>query len=161
MDDEGCRTPDRGVGTCLPINSCQPILDVFMESPRPMPDRLVEYLRSFQCGVFNGQAKVCCPDGPIVNALVSGYPDVSGHRNLGLLPRDVCGQDIDEDKIIGGNKTGVFEFPWMALISYRTGGAVDGDGCFGVVARVGDREVVVSSVLRGVSNEAKGDYVFV
>ncbi|KAG7297997.1 hypothetical protein JYU34_018756 [Plutella xylostella] len=46
----------------------------------------------------------------------SGPPDVSGHRNLKLLPEH-CGE-IDEDRIIGGNRTHLFEMPWMVLLSY-------------------------------------------
>lgn len=82
---------------------------------------MVAYLRRFQCGVEGGIVKVCCPNAPIVNGLVGGFPDVKNHRNLNLLPLDKCGLDSGEDKIVGGNKTGVFEFPWMALISYQTG----------------------------------------
>lgn len=45
-------------------------------------------------------------------------PDISNHQNIDLLPKR-CGNG-DEDKLIGGNRTGIFEFPWMALLSYRT-----------------------------------------
>lgn len=121
MDDDGCRTPDRGVGTCISIHNCQPVLDLLQESPKPLSQRIVSYLRRYQCGVENGVVKVCCPDGPIVNGLVGALPDVKNHRNLNLLPLDKCGLESEEDKIIGGNRTGVFEFPWMALISYQTG----------------------------------------
>lgn len=121
VDDDGCRTPDRGVGTCIPIRDCPPILDLLADSPKPLPQRIVLYLRRFQCGVEDGAVKVCCPSGPIVNVLVGGLPNIKNHRNLNLLPIDKCGLETEEDKIIGGNKTGVFEFPWMALISYQTG----------------------------------------
>lgn len=46
-------------------------------------------------------------------------PSVARHRNLKLL-NDGCGE-FEEDRIIGGNKTGLLEFPWMALISTDEG----------------------------------------
>lgn len=46
-------------------------------------------------------------------------PDVTRHPNLRLLDHDLCGP-ISQQKIFGGNKTGVFDFPWMALIAYQT-----------------------------------------
>lgn len=48
----------------------------------------------------------------------TALPDVSNHRNLRLLDTVLC-QDLTQEKIFGGNKTGVLEFPWMALIAYR------------------------------------------
>lgn len=121
MDDDGCRTPDRGVGTCINIRSCSPILTLLEESPKPLSPELVSYLRRFNCGSENGVVKVCCPEGPINNKFSSRPPDVSRHKNLRLLPLDACGVANSDDKIVNGNKTGVFEFPWMALISYYIG----------------------------------------
>lgn len=46
-------------------------------------------------------------------------PDVSQHRNLGLLPSN-CGP-IEDNKIVGGNRTRLFEMPWMVLLSYNSG----------------------------------------
>ncbi|XP_063387148.1 phenoloxidase-activating factor 3-like [Cydia fagiglandana] len=44
--------------------------------------------------------------------------DVRNHRNFRLLPTD-CGV-IEDDKIWGGNRTRLFEMPWMVLISYNS-----------------------------------------
>lgn len=46
-------------------------------------------------------------------------PDVSNHPNLRLLNQN-CGR-ITDTKIIGGNRTSINEFPWMALIAYDIG----------------------------------------
>ncbi|KAI8425106.1 hypothetical protein MSG28_006961 [Choristoneura fumiferana] len=46
-------------------------------------------------------------------------PDVSRHQNLRLLPTN-CGP-IEDNKIFGGNRTGLFEMPWMVLLSYNSG----------------------------------------
>ncbi|GBP04042.1 CLIP domain-containing serine protease 2 [Eumeta japonica] len=43
-------------------------------------------------------------------------PDVSQHNNLRKLPRN-CGA-TEEERIWGGNRTGLFEMPWMVLIAY-------------------------------------------
>lgn len=43
-------------------------------------------------------------------------PDISRHRNLRLLPKN-CGI-LEDNRILGGNKTALFEMPWMVLISY-------------------------------------------
>ncbi|XP_037294219.1 serine protease grass-like [Manduca sexta] len=43
----------------------------------------------------------------------------ANHRNIGLLPTD-CGS-IESDRIIGGNRTRLFEMPWMVLLSYQSG----------------------------------------
>lgn len=46
-------------------------------------------------------------------------PDIQGHRNLDLLPRN-CGQFSDDFRIWGGNRTFLFEMPWMVLIAYNS-----------------------------------------
>ena len=59
-------------------------------------------------------------------------PDVSNHKNLNLLDHDLCGP-ITEQKIFGGNKTGVSEFPWMALLGYEKDGQYFGFQCAGTI----------------------------
>lgn len=46
-------------------------------------------------------------------------PDIRGHRNLDILPRN-CGQFTDDFRIWGGNRTFLFEMPWMVLIAYNS-----------------------------------------
>lgn len=43
-------------------------------------------------------------------------PDVRDHRNFNLLPTQ-CGP-VEGERIFGGNRTRLFEMPWMVLISY-------------------------------------------
>lgn len=45
--------------------------------------------------------------------------DLTQHRNLKLLPFDTCG-DSTTERISNGNKTGLFEFPWMAMLQYKS-----------------------------------------
>lgn len=58
-------------------------------------------------------------------------PDVTNHPNLRLLD-ERCGPIIQQ-KVIGGNKTGVFEFPWMALIAYDVGKPTPEFRCGGTI----------------------------
>nr|XP_026494275.1 CLIP domain-containing serine protease 2-like isoform X1 [Vanessa tameamea] len=43
-------------------------------------------------------------------------PNIQYHRNLDLLPND-CGP-IEGERVFGGNRTRLFEMPWMVLLSY-------------------------------------------
>ncbi|XP_014372101.2 CLIP domain-containing serine protease 2 [Papilio machaon] len=85
----------------------------------------IQQLRNALCG-FESVHKVCCSDflpsrfdGNYAienNALTSG-DEIENHRNIRLLPTE-CG-DVDGNRIIGGTSAGLYEFPWLALISYR------------------------------------------
>lgn len=44
--------------------------------------------------------------------------DIESHPNIGLLSR-ACG-NIEDNRIWGGNRTQLFEMPWMALLSYQS-----------------------------------------
>lgn len=116
-----CKTPHQQNGICTPIYSCQPILDFLDKIPQPIPPEISDYLKSYHCGFEDKSPKVCCPPKPIHfdNDQKPAFPDVSRHRNIDLLPKN-CGYINYDDKIVNGNKTGLFEFPWMALLSYQT-----------------------------------------
>lgn len=55
----------------------------------------------------------------LTNVNNNSPPDIRGHRNLDLLPR-LCGPFSDDFRIWGGNKTYLFEMPWMVLIAYNS-----------------------------------------
>ncbi|XP_044746566.1 serine protease grass-like [Coccinella septempunctata] len=130
IDDDGCNTPFRGYGSCVGIYSCQPLVTFLRNAPRPLSRENADLIRSYQCGFEQTNIKVCCPSDPGEIARLVGSssggggdgdpeaPDVSSHRNLRLLPED-CGRLSTDERIINGNQTGLFEFPWMALLSYR------------------------------------------
>lgn len=74
------------------------------------------FLRQSQCG-FNGFSPlVCCPETTLLR------PAAVRSEKL-VLPKSVlpkpptCGNDL-EDRIFGGTKTSIFEFPWFALLKY-------------------------------------------
>lgn len=65
------------------------------------------YIISSQCG-YDNENLVCCP--------ISSQP-VSNENNANLPEPGICGvQTID--KIYGGEKAFIGEFPWMALLEY-------------------------------------------
>lgn len=120
MDDEGCRTPNRGVGTCIPVKQCKPIVEFIQQANQAkLSTNTIELLQRYQCGFEGNSVKVCCPDDPTPIGKVPP-PDVSNHPNIGLLPFS-CGLHTFKDRIIGGNRTSLFEYPWMALLNYDTG----------------------------------------
>lgn len=75
--------------------------------------------------------KVCCSDFEVINTkfasiianpikahlqAVDNKVDLTRHYNIQLLPY-FCGVQT-EDRIMGGDLADLYEFPWMALISY-------------------------------------------
>ncbi|KAF5293940.1 hypothetical protein FQA39_LY13645 [Lamprigera yunnana] len=131
VDDMGCRTPTLGVGNCIPIKECKIIIDLLLHTSS-IPAWMSEELSLYQCG-FSGQStKVCCPYRK--SDLDYFYvklrePDVGNrnflrHPNLDLLPKD-CGPFQYGDRIVNGELSGLFEFPWMALLSYKTKNGID------------------------------------
>lgn len=70
------------------------------------------------CGLVNSNTpKVCCED------LSSTFnkDSLSNHENFHLLPMDICGPISHVTRITEGGKAKPREFPWMALIAYKTG----------------------------------------
>lgn len=56
----------------------------------------------------------------VVQSNMDDPPNVMNHPNLRLLDHHICGP-ITQKKLLGGNKTSVLEYPWMALIAYDVG----------------------------------------
>lgn len=141
---ERCVTPLNKSGVCINLRNCQPLIDILRQT-RPLPQESLDFLRNSQCGFEGNYPKVCCeqqqeptpapsvtiaPERPSPQAAIPNPPDVSNHPNLQLLNHDVCGP-VTQQKIFGGNKTGVFDFPWMALIAYDIGKSVPEFRCGG------------------------------
>ncbi|XP_028137604.1 phenoloxidase-activating factor 3-like [Diabrotica virgifera virgifera] len=125
VDDDGCRTPTGGAGHCIPLRQCKPMINVLRTAKRPLSPSISKQLNAYYC---NFTKSVCCPQEPIIlqDDSVTEVPqrpqlppDVSNHRNLNLLPSD-CGYLDLNDRIRNGQDADLNEFPWMALLSYRT-----------------------------------------
>ncbi|XP_046746133.1 melanization protease 1-like isoform X2 [Diprion similis] len=130
--EEPCQTVSGTTGDCVNINHCDQLRQL-LNQRRPLPSSTFSILQKSQCGFEGFMPKVCCPrntqpaptttnvtDVPNVSNEIPSPPDVTNHPNLRLLDNVRCGPII-EPKIVGGNKTTVFEFPWMALIAYDVG----------------------------------------
>lgn len=102
-----CVTPTQQQGLCQYLRSCNSLFNLLLKGASLSPSERTHLSRS-QCGYTNGSPLVCCPDslqtGPKIGA--------------SLLPEPgVCGISTD-NRIIGGTKTALDEFPWMVLLQY-------------------------------------------
>lgn len=117
-------------GQCVPMTECKQL------SSLPKPEA-IEFLRKFHCGFEGRTPKVCCPnspsetpwtppdtpqyrppvrnDKPQAQRLPSGW---ESHLNARLIPADQCGIDNSE-RIWGGNRTDMEQYPWTALFQYQ------------------------------------------
>ncbi|KAJ8979419.1 hypothetical protein NQ317_002199 [Molorchus minor] len=122
---KSCSTPDGKSGQCIPILECQPIID-YVNAEKPLTPSVRTKLARYTCGVQDGVTKVCCPSGKIqvLTVEIPPPPDVTGHKNLHLLPEE-CGLIFSGNKIRNGEDAEFNEFPWMALLSYKTANGPD------------------------------------
>lgn len=132
---------EAGAGICVPLLQCQHIIDEVRRAGNPIPPHMRMKLQRLTCGYEDKNPMVCCVSsgnterpatqtfvlGPVSGEDVepftratlenkNGPIGVESHPNLGLLPMQ-CGS-IESDRINGGNRTQLFEMPWMVLLSY-------------------------------------------
>jgi transmembrane serine protease 9 len=124
----GCR------GQCVPIQECKQLLSLLKE--KPLQPETIAILRQSQCGFEGTNPKVCCPNSPSEtprpSVVTAGYrPPVrtnepqaqtmpsgwESHPNARLIPADQCGID-NSQRIWGGNRTDMEQYPWTALFQY-------------------------------------------
>lgn len=116
-DKSRCQTPHGVFGNCIPVRQCRPMVQALYAVGRPVPQTITQEVNRYVCSYNNQVVHICCPNGPIV---LQTPPDVSHHRNIRLLPRDCGYLDTANDRIRNGQNANLNEFPWMALLSYRT-----------------------------------------
>nr|CAD7198180.1 unnamed protein product [Timema douglasi] len=98
---------------------------------RGLPKELEVMSYRSQCGFVGRNPLVCCElssrpvittQPPVVLSEKLSEPpkDVTGDFRLSFLPRRICGKKGTANRIIGGNKTAINEYPWMALVGYST-----------------------------------------
>ncbi|CAG9789266.1 unnamed protein product [Diatraea saccharalis] len=121
-------------------------MDEIRRGGNPMPFHLKMKLIDRSCGFESKDPVVCCTplsgnstsvtSDPVVTVTTSstkgvtlnppddanikirfGLPNVENHPNLRLLPTKKCGI-FEDDRIVGGNVTELFEMPWMVLLVY-------------------------------------------
>ncbi|XP_033228690.1 serine protease 7-like isoform X2 [Belonocnema kinseyi] len=131
---EYCFTPLERLGRCINIKKCDSLIAILRRG-KPIPELSVDLLRKSYCGNEGKDPKVCCEQESLNTDRPTSItteeknteelsdipepPDVSNHPNLRLLDHESCGPVV-QSKIFGGKRTGVLDFPWMALISYKT-----------------------------------------
>lgn len=123
IDDEGCRTPDSGVGICIRITDCKIIYN-YIEQTNDISDRITSEIKEYACGYDGDMVKVCCPSKLPLHwtQTISRMGDDSQHRNIKLLPpRSECGKSNTLNRIINGNVTELFEYPWATVLKYQRG----------------------------------------
>ncbi|KAL6256344.1 hypothetical protein P5V15_012461 [Pogonomyrmex californicus] len=123
-----------GSANCINIRDCPAIVEI-LRGPRPLSAEVLQTLRNSQCGYQGNDPMVCCPGQtpttPTTTTtttttrteesnVVPPPPDVTDHPNMRLLDHQICGT-ANQRRVINGNKTAVFQYPWMALIAYDTG----------------------------------------
>lgn len=123
-ESDSCKTPDSKQGQCIDLKSC-PVLLSLLTMTRPLPSEVIDFLRNSQCGFSGNSPMVCCPVSTpstteAAKPAVQDPPDVSSHPNLRLLPLNICGP-VFTSKIFNGNRTVLFQYPWMALVRYNKG----------------------------------------
>ncbi|XP_053998004.1 CLIP domain-containing serine protease B4-like [Hylaeus anthracinus] len=155
---DSCISPRNIPGRCINVHSCQRVINI-LQQQKPLSSEIVLYLKSLQCGTEGNSPKVCCEQQqtpaaptPTIQSPIPSPPDVSNHPNLRLLNEDICGP-ATVPKLIGGERTGVLDFPWMALVAYDTGNGIPEFRCGGTV--INKRYVMtaahcVTSLPRGV-----------
>nr|XP_022902326.1 uncharacterized protein LOC111415067 [Onthophagus taurus] len=65
IDDRGCRTPDGYTGDCIPINDCQPMVDLL--SKHPLNETYRIHFKKYYCSFKNSVLSVCCPSELRIN----------------------------------------------------------------------------------------------
>lgn len=118
--NEKCTTPSGNGGKCIKIDNCSELKMRIKDNP--------DLVRKSTCSFMEKTPLVCCPDGSdaleetIIHTTMrtpAYVPTTTPKPSNNLLPKtDSCGL-YQEDRIIGGNVTGMDEFPWTVLIEYK------------------------------------------
>lgn len=123
-----CITPNGLNGRCIGIRQCSPLLSILQQ--RPLQPEVVDFLRQSQCGFNTADPRVCCAiesgnsgnptQGTQTNSVQQNtnnkINDANGLSNNPLLSTE-CGKELSQ-RITGGERTELDEFPWMALLEY-------------------------------------------
>lgn len=133
-----CITPNNNEGACVLLRQCPELYDILQN---PSPSR-IEYLQKSNCGFENKEPKVCCKNQGLSANVEDRYEEVAPSPprqtsttrprparpsateaplvgNVHLLPKiDTCGLSSD-NRIYGGEKTEIDEFPWTVLLEYK------------------------------------------
>ncbi|XP_065371856.1 serine protease easter-like isoform X2 [Calliphora vicina] len=132
-----CVNPRKESGICIQIKDCDYFLNILNNtSSTGLNPADTKFLRESQCGHDNSQDSVakqvlvCCPNS-YRNTFTTRNSVTDKTEPGNVLPEPgVCG-NILSNRILGGNVTKIDEFPWMALLQYKTGPELYGFYCGG------------------------------
>ncbi|CAB3224787.1 unnamed protein product [Arctia plantaginis] len=131
-----CDTVDGGVGNCISLYNCQQYLKLVQESRA----EATKILRKAHCGFEGNNPKVCCPLPGIPTAppqppttttttttTTTAAPVTAMSKTaLGdfvdsLPDPPVCGvSNATFSRVVGGINAKLGDFPWMALLGYKS-----------------------------------------
>ncbi|XP_059218230.1 serine protease easter [Stomoxys calcitrans] len=122
-----CTNPHLEKGICIQIKDCAFLYNLLNTSSTNISADNLKLLQGSHCGNDNTQDSpskqilVCCPERYRFagNNRTSNSMKSSPAGNVLPAPGE-CGK-ILTNRIYGGNVTQIDEFPWMALIQYKTG----------------------------------------
>ncbi|CAH1646525.1 unnamed protein product [Spodoptera littoralis] len=170
VSSQECTTPTGSRSNCVSLYQCQPLFNAFEQ--RPLPTHVVSYLRRSQCGFEGYVPRVCCGPLPEEQEATSArptprpnQPPTQGSSDLfpedsSPAPRNQCGIDTTGDRVYGGTITDLDEFPWMALLGYRTNKGTTSYQCGGVL--VNHRYVLTAAhCITGAIEQAVGTLITV
>ncbi|XP_062563418.1 CLIP domain-containing serine protease B4-like [Armigeres subalbatus] len=101
-ENDDCINPAGQSGRCINFRNCKSVMEIYSKAV-VSPDES-QFIEESRCGLSTEKGTlVCCVDSSIKSTLPK--------------PPD-CGADMS-NRIFGGQKTALDEFPWTALINYR------------------------------------------
>ncbi|KPI92441.1 Serine protease easter [Papilio xuthus] len=113
---------------CVKISQCAPALRLIRTD---RSTTVIQQLQNALCDI-DGVQKVCCSDfvtsgfnenKEVEDETQTSEDEIENHRNIRLLPTE-CG-DLDGNRIVEGTSAGLYEFPWLALISYSDSSVIN------------------------------------
>ncbi|XP_014372218.2 CLIP domain-containing serine protease 2 [Papilio machaon] len=108
---------------CILITRCEKALE---RVKHHKSDATVKMLKNAHCGFDGVTHKVCCTELMINMRTLEDDStnefDIEKHPNIKLLSEE-CG-DTDGNKIVGGSRTTLYEFPWLAIIIHKNAGTL-------------------------------------
>lgn len=126
-DWSSCKTPVNELGSCVLVAECNFIRQVLQKPILGQND--IRFIEASRCGIKDKKALVCCakPSGsppagsspPVTQPVTSRIDQADSNVDKrSLLPKSpVCGVQYS-DRIVGGERTKIDEYPWTARVQH-------------------------------------------
>ena len=115
ISGDRCKTPNGKVGRCKFLFDCKEIYEIKNRKYKSPADLI--FLDKSYCDSLLYEEVFCCEDEFEERVEISKPLHVvkSGED---LLPKQ-CGDFSSADRIVHGDKAGIMDYPWMALLEYQ------------------------------------------